>query len=171
MIERTAMAGGTATHARIISNAQFELTLAARRRGCIVFDEAMRVRVEAADLNTYPDLSVVCGEAQFPDARETALLTPLVLVEVLAPSTAQYDQGAKLDLYAQIPSLQAYVLVQQDAPSVHVYSRDGEKWQVTLTTGGEARIPCLDRVLSFEALYDGVAFPGPGERTRPTPGV
>ncbi len=168
-----AMAGGSVPHSDIVGNAFFALRVALQGRGCTVSTDALAIRVEAADLYTYPDVSVVCGERSLHGTRfaNTALLNPLVLVEVLSPSTASYDRGAKFDLYAQIPSLQAYVLVSQDAPSVHVYSRDGDAWRAVLTSEGEARIPCLDVALPLDALYDGVAFPGPGERTRPTPGV
>ena len=164
-----AMAGGTASHATIITNALVLLHAAARPRGCRVFSDALRVRIEAVDLYTYPDLSVVCGEAQFSDARRTTLLNPLVLVEVLSPSTEQYDRTTKWGFYAQIPSLQAYLIVSQDSPAVDVYTRDGDGWRVVQTTAGAARLPALDAVLQLAEVYDGVAFPGPGERLRPTP--
>lgn len=163
------MAGGSATRARVIGNTFSVLRAAVHSRGCEVFTEAMRVRVEAADLYTY--LSVVCGEALFADSREMDLVNPLVLVEVLSPSTESYDRTAKWGLYAQIPSLQAYVLIAQDLPSVDVYTRDGDGWRVVQSATGEASIPAIHAVLPLAALYDGVAFPGPGERTRPTPGV
>ena len=166
-----AMAGGTEPHANIISNLHLALRLALRDRDCKVYTDALGVRIEAADLYTYPDLSVVCGERELYGPRKTALLNPLVLVEVVSPSTENYDRTAKFDLYAQLPSLKAYVLVAQDAPSVHVYSRDGPHWQFVHTSEGEARLPALDASLPLAEIYNGVTFPGPGERTRPTPGV
>ena len=171
MVERSAMAGGTETHASIIDNVHFLLSQTARPRGCKVYNEAMRVRVDAADINTYPDLSVVCGEARFADARRTALLNPLVLVEVLSPSTEAYDRTTKWNFYAQIPELAAYVLVSQDGPAVDVYTRDGDGWRVVHTESGEALLPALDAVLPLAEIYDGVTFPGPEARLRPTPGV
>ena len=166
-----AMAGGTESHATIITNSLVLLNAAARPRGCRVFSDALRVRIDAVDLYTYPDLSVVCGDARFSDARRTTLLNPLVLVEVLSPSTENYDRTTKWGFYAQIPSLQAYVIVSQDSPAVDVYARDGDGWRVARASEGEAYIPALDVALSLDELYDGVTFPGPGERTRPTPGV
>ena len=165
-----AMAGGTEPHATIITNTLVLLHAAARPRGCRVFSDALRVRIDAVDLYTYPDLSVVCGEARFLDARRTTLLNPLVLVEVLSPSTEQYDRTTKWGFYAQIPSLQAYVIVSQDSPAVDVYTRDGDGWRVVRTESGEALLPALDAALPLAEIYDGVAFPGPEARLRPTPG-
>lgn len=171
MTGRTAMAGGTEPHADIIGNAYLGLRLALRGRDCKVYTDALGVRIESADLYTYPDLSVSCGKRELYGKRKTALLNPLVLVEVVSPSTENYDRTAKFGLYARIASLQAYVLIGQDAPSVHVYSRDGDGWRVVHTDAGEARIPALEAALDLGALYDGVVFPGPDERVRPTPGV
>ena len=171
MVERTAMAGGTETHASIIDNVHVALSLAVRPRGCKVYNEAMRLRIDAANLYTYPDLSVVCGDARFADARRTALLNPVVLVEVLSPSTETYDRTTKWGFYTQIPSLQVYLIVSQDSPAVDVYTRDGDGWRIVRTTEGDAFLPALDAALPLAEIYDGVAFPGPEERLRPTPGV
>ena len=166
-----AMAGGTEPHADIISNLHFALRLALQGRDCKVYTDALGVRIEAVDLYTYPDLSVACGERMLYGKRKTALLNPLVLVEVLSPSTSAYDLTTKWGFYAQIPSLQAYVVVSQESPAVDVYSRDGDGWRIVHTAEDEARIPALDASLALAEVYAGVAFPGPDERTRPTPGV
>ena len=63
------------------------------------------------------------------------------------------------------------MIVSLDAPAVEVYTRDGDGWRVVRTEAGEARLPTLDAVLPLAEIYDGVAFPGPGERLRPTPGA
>lgn len=163
-----AMAGGTEPHAAIIGNAYMAFRLAWGPRGCKVYTEALRVRVDAADLITYPDLSVVCGEAHFYDPRRTTLLNPTALVEVLSPSTEAYDRTTKLGFYHQIPGLQACVLIAQDRPAVDVYVPDGEGWCMTPTTEGAADV--LGVPLPLDALYDGVDFPTAEERVRPSPG-
>ena len=157
-----AMAGGTETHARIITNLVLTLGGALRGSGCTVYTEALRVRVEAEDLFTYPDLSVVCGGGTFYDARRTTLLDPAVLVRVLSPSTEQYDRTTKWRFYRQISALQAYVLVGQDAPAVDVYSRDGDGWRVTSEAAdGTVAIPMPvgPVTVGLGDVYDGVAFP------------
>ncbi len=161
------MAGGTEPHARAISNVHFALRLALRGGPCAVYGEAMRVRVDAADLFTYPDLSIVCGEARFHDARRTSLLNPTALVEVLSPSTEVYDRTTKFGFYTQIPELQAYLVVAQDRPAVDVYTRDGTGWRVEQAREGSIDVPPLGLALDFAEIYDGVDFPPPEDRLRP----
>src|SRR5690606_9678042 len=93
------MAGGTESHARIISNLVVRLSNALAGKGCTVYTDALHVHVEAAGLFTYPDLSIVCGEPQFLSTRRTSLVNPTVLVEVLSPSTERYDRTTKRQFY------------------------------------------------------------------------
>ena len=62
----------------------------------------------------YPDVSVVCGKLQLADEQKDILLNPIVIFEVLSPSTEQYDRGEKFQLYRTIASLREYVLVDQN---------------------------------------------------------
>ena len=163
-----AMAGGTETHARIITNTLIAFSAALKGRGCTVYTDALRVRVEAEDLFTYPDLSVVCGPGTFYDAKRTTLLNPVVLVEVLSPSTETYDRTAKLRFYRQIPGLQAVLLVAQDAPTVDIVARAGDGWGLSTEADGGVEVAALGVRLALADLYDGVAFPDvplhPGRR-------
>ena len=159
-----AMAGGTEPHARIIGNLYLALRLALKGRGCTVYTDALRVRVEAEDLFTYPDLSVVCGPGQFYDLKRTTLLDPMLLVEVLSPSTETYDRTTKLRFYRQIPGLATVLLVAQDAPAVDVVARDGDGWRITTESGGEVTVEALGIRLALADLYDGVEFSGETDR-------
>ena len=163
------MAGGTEPHARIITNTLLALSASLRGRDCFVYTDALGVRVEAEDLFTYPDLSVVCGEPQFFDAKRTRLLNPTALVEVLSPSTADYDRTTKARFYRQVPSLQAYVLVSQDAPAVDVLTPDGDGWHLAPDRDGRIEVGPLGVALDLAALYDGVAFPDARARPAPRP--
>ena len=167
--EVSLMAGGTEQHARLISNALFELRLALRGGDCFVYPDALGVRVEAEDLFTYPDLSVVCGEPQFFDANRTRLLNPTVLVEALSPSTGDYDRTATARFYRRVPSLQAYVLLSHDVPAVDVLTPDGDGWHLAPDRDGRAEIRPLGVALDLAALYDGVVFPDTPGRPAPRP--
>ena len=70
--------------------------------------------VDTTGLYTYPDVILVCGERRFLDERRDTLLNPQVIIEVLSPSTADYDRGAKFAHYRQLESLQEYLLVAQN---------------------------------------------------------
>ena len=69
---------------------------------------------------------MVCGEPEFEDAEVDTLLNPKVLVEVLSPSTADYDRGGTFTHYRRLASLQEYVLISQDRPLVEHYVRQGQ---------------------------------------------
>ena len=167
-----AMAGGTEPHARIIGNLHFHLRLALKGRGCTVYTDALRVRIEAEDLFTYPDLSVVCGPGEFYDARRTTLLNPSVLVEVLSDSTETYDRMTKWRFYRQIPSPQAYVMTAQDGRAVDVISRDADGWRLQTDADGAVEIEApglsLGLSLSLDDIYEGVTFPEPTGRPSAT---
>jgi Uma2 family endonuclease len=108
-----AMAGGTLEHGRLASRVIYLLSRALEGRRCSVYTSDVRVRIEATDLDTYPDVSVVCGDPQTADADPRALLNPILLVEVLSDSTEAYDRGQKASHYRRIPSLGAYLMVSQ----------------------------------------------------------
>jgi Uma2 family endonuclease len=84
-----AMAGGTPEHGTYAANVIGLLTAALRDRPCRVQTSDVRIRVVATGLDTYPDVSVVCGQAERDKEDPDAIVNPIVLVEVLSPSTEE----------------------------------------------------------------------------------
>jgi Uma2 family endonuclease len=119
-----AMSGGTPEHARITMNLGGILLNALRGRPCTVFNSNLRVRIETTDLFTYPDLTVVCGSLMTSTADKNAVTNPLVIVEVLSPSSEVYDRGAKMDHYRCLPSLKEYVLVNHAREQIEIYRKN-----------------------------------------------
>jgi Uma2 family endonuclease len=120
------------------------------------------VRVPETGLYTYPDVIVVCGEPSFEDENVDTLLNPVLIVEVLSPTTESYDRGKKFDGYRTIASLAEYVLVSQTEPRVEQFFRqDGEHWLFIATHGRERSISLasVQCELALEEIYDKVAFP------------
>lgn len=118
-----AMSGGTGRHSALGVKVALEL-MATKSNGCTVFNSDMRVRVPATGRATYPDVSMVCGPIQYDpeDAGRTTFVNPILLVEVLSPSTEKGDRTNKWMHYQRIPSLQEYVLVSQQ-PRIEIYRR------------------------------------------------
>jgi Uma2 family endonuclease len=118
-----AVAGGSPRHSALASriSAAIENT---RPSGCTGFQSDMRIRVLATGRATYPDVSMVCGpiELDLDDRSGTTVTNPVLLVEVLSPSTEDVDRGSKWRDYQRIPSLQEYVLVNQES-RVEIYRR------------------------------------------------
>ena len=83
----------------------------------------MRVAVQGGERYLYPDVVVTCGRELFEDAENDILLNPLVIIEVLSPSTEVYDRGEKFLAYQTIPSLREYALVSQSPRRWEIYRR------------------------------------------------
>ncbi len=77
----------------------------------------MRIGNPLDSLYTYPDIVIVCDEPKFSDDEFDTLLNPSVIIEILSPSTANYDRGGKFNLYRRILSLKEYILV--DSTTTH----------------------------------------------------
>src|SRR5262245_18571135 len=84
-------AGASRGHSRIGVNVAGDLNAQLADRPCDVYNSGMRVQMAERGPYTYPDMTVVCGEAQFADAEVDTLLNPTVIVEVLSPTTEAWD--------------------------------------------------------------------------------
>jgi Uma2 family endonuclease len=118
-----AMAGASRWHNLIITNVVRELSTQLKKQPCEVYPSDMRVRIPRTGLYTYPDVTVVCGKPEFEDEHRDTLLNPMLIVEVLSPSTEAYDRGAKFGHYRKIESLQEYVLISQEKPLIERFLR------------------------------------------------
>jgi Uma2 family endonuclease len=152
-----AMTGASLAHNWIVSNLVAEIARQLKGTPCEVLPSDMRLHIVVTGLYTYPDVTIVCDEPQLEDEHRDTLLNPTVLIEVLSRSTEGYDRGHKAEHYRQIPSLQEYLIVRQDAPRIERYQRLGEReWTLTEAIGLEesvrlASVPC---VLALREVYD-----------------
>ncbi len=136
-----AMSGASRAHNFITLDIATEINIQLRDRDCEVFSGDMRVKERQSDSYFYPDVVIACGESQFEDDTFDTLLNPVVIIEVLSPSTEAYDKGEKFEYYKQITTLQEYILVSQDKVHVEHYQLQDMQWglkefhalQVTLT--------------------------------------
>jgi len=119
-----AMAGGSRRHNALASRISAALENA-RKPGCIAFQSDQRIRVLATGKATYPDASMVCGplEGDPADPTGATITNPMLIVEVLSPTTEQLDRGDKWQHFQLILSLQEYVLVSQSHARVERYRR------------------------------------------------
>lgn len=164
-----AMAGESLAHGDICMNLAGLLHTALRGTSCRALSKDTKVRSGPALVDTrtglysYPDLVVVCGAPRFLDQQEDVLENPRVLIEVLSPTTAAFDRGAKWDRYRTwLPSLQEYVLVAQDRPHVEHWHRVGpHAWQVIEVQGLGAtlELESISARLPLVEVYERVVFP------------
>jgi Uma2 family endonuclease len=151
-----AMAGGTPEHARIASLVGAALVAQLRGKPCAGYSSDARVRVAATGLDTYPDISVVCGGEERDREDALALANPVVLVEVTSDSSEAYDRGEKFEHYQRIPSLREYVLVSHRQKCLEVFRRgaDGLFPRVAEVVGsGRIELSSIDGTLDVEDVY------------------
>lgn len=149
-----AMAGHTIEHSRLVARVGYLLQRALEGKPCNVFSSDGRVRIEATNRSTYPDVSVVCGPVQSAIDDPNGITNPVVLVEVLSDSTERDDRGAKFAHYRRLPSLREYVLVAQDAPQVEVFRREGDLWVLREHgPGATIELTSLQAALALDDLY------------------
>lgn len=156
-----AMAGAKRKHNAIVTALIANLYPLLKDKPCEVYPSDMRVRGKADRFYTYPDVTVVCGRPEFLDDNEDVLTNPLIIIEVLSPSTESYDRGGKFALYRNIPSLQEYILVSSEERKMESFHRAGEDWVFRVSTdrpGATFRLQSMDIDLSLDAIYEKVEF-------------
>ena len=107
-----------------------EINIQLRNRDYEVFSGDMRVKENQSESYFYPDVVIACGEPQFEDQSFDTLLNPVVIIEVLSPSTEIYDRTEKFEYYKQITTLQEYLLVSQDKVKIEHYRIQGTQWRL-----------------------------------------
>jgi Uma2 family endonuclease len=150
-----AMAGGSPEHAAIAGNVIALLHVGLRGRPCRVHSSDLRIRVVDTGLETYPDVTVVCGHAEIDREDRNVVLNPVVVVEVMSPSTEEYDRGEKLEHYKRIASLREIVLVGHREKAVEVVRReaDGAWTKHVARSGDPVKLVSLGCELFVEDVY------------------
>lgn len=123
------MAGGSRAHHRISLNIASALNAALQGTPCATYMADMRLRVAATAGRTetayfYPDIFVHCGPPPPPQATE--IEHPKLIIEVLSPSTEEFDRTEKFAIYAAIASVEELVFINSNPPyGIEIYRRDG----------------------------------------------
>ena len=158
-----AMTGASFRHNVIAGNIFGHLREALRSSDCFVFMADMKVQAAPGLHYTYPDVSAVCGEIEFPGGRDDVIANPSLIVEVLSKSTRDYDRGTKFAGYRGISALRDFLAVDQFSAHVEHYSRTEAGWSLRDIEGMDAEIALtgLDIRLPLATIYERVAFPDP----------
>jgi len=154
-----AMTGASNRHNRVKINCLFQLMLALKGNRCQPFDSDTKVRIlrQGSTRYYYPDLQVVCEANAATDVFQDS---PVLIVEVLSPSTRRFDLDEKLNAYLQISALQCYVVLEQHWPTAIVMRRHESGFLRQVVEGVDARIelPFLNCSLWLRDIYEGIEF-------------
>ena len=155
------MSGASRAHNLISINISGELRIQLKGTECETYKSEMRVSTPSTSSYFYPDVVVVCGEPQFEDDVFDTLLNPIVLVEVLSPSTETYDRGEKFSHYRQLESLKEYIIVSQDKVNIERYLRKPDEWGYTSfqEINDVLSLTSIQCELPLQEIYERVTFP------------
>lgn len=152
-----AMTGGSDAHDTIALN--LAAALVPRLRGTSCRAHGRDFKLLTAGKARHPDAFVSCRSYGNAD---TVARDPVVIFEILSPSTAGTDRIDKLREYTALPSVRRYVLLEQDRVAATVLEREDGHWITAVITDAAAlHMPEIGIELPLAALYDGVAFEPP----------
>ncbi len=150
-----AMVGARRTHAIVAGNCFFALKSHLRPTSCRAFINDIKLAVDAAS-TFYPDILVTCDAADL--SADLVMHAPKVIIEVLSPSTADYDRGEKFRAYRQLPSLAEYALIDPESRSIEVFRRqDNDDWLLVVSDSPRGLVlNSIDFVLPLDGLFEDV---------------
>ena len=154
-----AMAGASARHNHIAGSAFLTLGNQLRGKDCFPINSDTKIRIDTGDQIRfyYPDVGMVC---QSTPENQHYQDQPVIIIEVLSPSTRRIDQGEKKDAYLTIPSLQAYLLIETEHPEITVYERRDGQFIATIYQELSETIALPDLAVSFKVaeVYERIDF-------------
>ena len=157
------MAGASPIHEDLVANLITELKNNLRGRGCRVFGSNLRVKVPVYQPYRYPDVTALREQPIYENFYGLEVLTnPALIVEILSPSTVDFDLSDKFTYYKSIESFTEYLLVALDRPHVALYTKQNEnEWlhREYNSLDGEVYLSSLDCKISLAEIYADIEFP------------
>lgn len=150
-----AMVGARRVHERVINNLARLLGNQLLGSPCQAFAAGMKLQI-ADDAVFYPDVMVSCDKSDL--TADLAFRSPIVVIEVLSPSTQAYDRGLKFATYRRLPSLQEFILVDPDARRIEGYRRtEHDQWLFfDMSEGPTLDAPSIGCRVPLAEVFDGV---------------
>ena len=127
-----------------------------------VYTSDLKIRIESLDAGVYPDALVICEQPEFWQERRDVITNPLLIVEVLSPSTQAYDRLGKFELYKELPSFQEYVLIHTKKYAVETrFREEPDLWRIRTETNIENAVSLrsLGISISMADIYENIVFP------------
>lgn len=156
-----AMAGASLAHNDIVANLIREIGMLLKDRPCRILPSDIRVSIPSRESYMYPDAVIVCGKPEMEDDRFDTLKNPVVIFEILSPSTEDHDRGKKFFFYRQIPSFSEYILIDTTRRFVELSRRqDDGSWVfgVVADPGGYVPVTAIQGRISMDEIYRNVSF-------------
>ncbi|MGA8514300.1 MAG: Uma2 family endonuclease [Burkholderiaceae bacterium] len=154
-----AMAGGSDEHNTASLNVASALKSHLRGTPCRVFMSDMRLELAVNSHYSYPDIFVTCDPRDATAQASHLKKYPKLVVEVLSPTTSEYDQGRKFEQYRKIASLDEVLFIDPERRSIELYQRTKQERQWLLTAapeGGSVHLRSVDMDLSMATVFEAI---------------
>lgn len=156
-----AMSGAKTPHNIVARNMLVALAQKLKGKSCQPFGSDMRIHIEANTLFTYPDISIICGDIITLNNDDYNVLNPSVLIEVLSPSTKNYDRGEKFKLYRDIPTLKEYILIDSLGVNIEVFRlNENNHWELEeyRLVAETLKLQTVQAEITLAEIYEGAAL-------------
>ncbi len=157
----SAMSGASLPHNRIDVNLIVAIGNFLKNKNCSILPSLMRVSTPSRDSYMYPDATVVCGEPQLEDDKFDTLKNPVVIFEILSPSTRSYDENKKFFFYRQIRSLLEYIMIDSQKKTIRAGQKqpDGSwKFEDIDSTKSHLTIQAIQYDIPLAEIYHGTGI-------------
>ncbi|HRH48090.1 MAG TPA: Uma2 family endonuclease [Panacibacter sp.] len=154
-----AMSGAKMPHNDISKNLSGNLYVKLKGKKCQSYGSDVRIHIESNTLFTYPDISIICGDVVTRNNDDYNVLNPTVIIEILSPSTKNYDRGEKFKLYRDIPTLKEYILVDSESIHIEVFRlNENNHWELEEYNSTEnlLHIKAINENILISEIYEGV---------------
>ena len=148
-----ALPGETIRHNEIVGNLYTVLRGDARRRGCRIAFEGVKLWIPSLNRYYYPDVMVLCDPR---DTDDKIFQYPCFIAEVFSPSTEATDRREKLQAYRTIETLQGYLMVDLKTNTADYVRRTPQGWRTHVLEDGPFEVDCLELSVEIPALFEGV---------------
>ncbi|HNP22637.1 MAG TPA: Uma2 family endonuclease [Panacibacter sp.] len=154
-----AVSGAKLPHNTISTNLLVSLGHKLKGKKCKPYGSDQRIHIESNTLFTYPDISIICGEVITLNNDDYNVLNPAAIIEILSPSTSNYDRGEKFKFYRDIPTLKEYILVDSETMHIEVFRlNERNHWELEEYNKADdlLEIKAIEETLALSDIYDGV---------------
>jgi Uma2 family endonuclease len=150
---------GTPTHNLIIGNFLVALHQAIQDKPYGIFVTDQRLWIPDRKIATYPDVMVMAEPLEYQEGRKDTLVNPILIAEILSPSTATYARTGKFASYRTIPSFQEYLLIAQERPYIEHFYKEGDLWIFTAYKNDvNISLISFEIAIAISVLYNRINF-------------
>jgi Uma2 family endonuclease len=156
-----AMAGAGTRHNTIFGNVFGNLFIRLKGSQCQPYGSDMRMHIPQNTLYTYPDIAIYCKDVVDLDDNDDIFTEPRVIIEILSPSTQDYDRGSKFMLYRDIPTLKNYILIDSESRRIESFRFNNYgHWELEEFTKPEelVTIKTMDISIPLHEIYANTKF-------------